>query len=98
MKGVLDSMELRMIRRADYLPTCFPVQYEILTAFRSCKRVTLQGCYALSHSLLSLAFATQWYPKHPSYVSTRLFCNSMLTRWQVKKLKRKKEGHVTCAT
>ena len=75
MKGVLDSIELRMLRRADYMPTHFPAQYEILTAFRSCKRVTLQGCYALSDSLLSLAFATRWNPKHSSYISTWLFCN-----------------------
>ena len=27
--------------------------------------------------LLSLAFATRWNPKHPSYLSTRLFCNSI---------------------
>ena len=76
MKGVLDSIELRMLRRAGYLPTHFPAKYEILMVFCSCKRVTLQGCYALSYSLLSLAFATQWNPKHPSYVSTQLFCKS----------------------
>ena len=58
MKDALDSIELQMLRRAEYLPTRFPVQYELLTAFRRCKRVTLQGCYALSYSLLSLAFAT----------------------------------------
>ena len=76
MKGVLDSIELRMLGRADYLPTRFPAHYEILTAFRSCKLVALQRCYALSYSLLSLAFTTRWNPKHPSYVSTRLFYNS----------------------
>ena len=81
MKGVLDSIELRMLGRADYLPTHFSAQYGILTAFRSCKRVTLQGCYALSYSLLSLAFATRWNPKHHSYVSTRLFCNSCQHTW-----------------
>ena len=43
---------------------------------RSFKCVTLQGFYTLSYSLLSLVFATQWNPKHPSYLSTRLFCNS----------------------
>ena len=62
------------------LPTQLPAQYEILTAFRSCKRVTLQGCYAVSDILLSLAFATRWNPKHSSYVSTWLFCNSVVFR------------------
>ena len=65
-----------MFKATDYLPSRFPAQYEILTAFRNYKRVTLQGCYAFSDSLPSLAFATRWNPKHPSYVSTRLFCKS----------------------
>ena len=77
MKGVLDSIELQMLRRADYLPTQFPAQNEILTAFRSCKHVALQGYFTVSDSLLFLAFATQWNPKHLSYVSTRLFCKSL---------------------
>ena len=76
MPGVLDSIEFQILSRADYLTTLFPAQYEILTAFHSCKRVTLQGCYTVSYSLLSFTFATQWKPKHPSYVSTRLFCKS----------------------
>ena len=46
-------------RRADYLPTQFPAQYGILTAFCSCKPVTLQGCYALSCSLFSFKFPTR---------------------------------------
>ena len=77
MTGVLDSIELRMLRRADYLPTQFPTQNEILTTFRSCRRVTLQGCSTVSGSLLSLAFTTQWNPKHSSYVRTLLFCKSL---------------------
>ena len=28
-------------------------------------------------SLLSLAFSAGWNPKHPSYLSTQLFCNSI---------------------
>ena len=47
MKGVLDSIELRILSRADYLTTLCPTQYEILTAFRSCKRVTVQVRYTL---------------------------------------------------
>ena len=65
-----------MFKATDYLPTRFPAQYEILTAFRNYKRVTLQGCYNFSDSLPSLAFTTRWNPKHPSHVSTRLFCKS----------------------
>ena len=34
--------------------------------------------YEWAHSLLSLGFTAQWNPKHPLYVSTRLFCNSIL--------------------
>ena len=48
MKGVLGSIQLRMLRRAHYLPTRFPANYEILMAFCSCKRVTLKGCNILS--------------------------------------------------
>ena len=58
MKGVLDSIQLRILMRADYLPTRFPAQYEILATFRSRKRVTLQRRYTLSYSLLFLALAT----------------------------------------
>ena len=69
-------MELQNNRVLTYCPPNFPAQYEILRAFRYCKRVTLQGYYAVSDILLSLAFANQWNSKHSSYVSTRLFCNS----------------------
>ena len=75
MKGVLDSIELRMLRTGDYLPTqSHPTQ--VLMALRSFEPVTIQGCYGLSDSLLSLAFTTEWNPKHPAYVSTRLFFKS----------------------
>ena len=75
MKGILDSIKLWMLKIADNLPIQFPAQYEILRTLRSCKRVTLQGCYTLSYSLLFLAFTIQWNPKHPSFVRTWLFCN-----------------------
>ena len=73
MMGVFDSIELRMLRRADYVPTLFPTQVYVLTAFRGCEHVSLWGAYALSYRLLSLAFATRWNQKHPSYVSIQLF-------------------------
>ena len=47
-EGCFGLNRVAKLRRADYLPTRFPPQYEILTASRSCKRMTLQGCYALS--------------------------------------------------
>ena len=34
----------------------------------------------LSDSLLSLAFATRWNAKHPPYVSTRFFCNYLMSK------------------
>ena len=60
MKGVLDSIVLRMLRRVDYLPVHNPPNINVLTALCSFERVTLQGCCALSYSLVSLAFATRW--------------------------------------
>ena len=50
MKGALDSIELWMLKRADYLPTRFPTQNEILTSFRSCTCVTLQESRSLRFS------------------------------------------------
>ena len=79
MMGVFDSIELRMLRRADYVPTLFPIQVYVLTAFRGCKHVSLWGAYALSYTFLSLTFATRWNQKHPSYVSMRLFFKSTCT-------------------
>ena len=64
MTGVLDSIELRMLRRADYLPTRRPAQYEILTAFRSCKRVTLQGFHALLSIRKSMESKTPFIRKY----------------------------------
>ena len=46
--------------------------------------ITVTFCCTLSYSLLSLAFATRWNPKHPSYVSIWLFCDSfsILCPWE----------------
>ena len=65
MMDVFVSVELRMLRRADYLPT--------VIAFRGCEHVSLWGACNLSHILLSLAFATRWNEKHPSCVCLPLF-------------------------
>ena len=76
MKGVLDSIELRMLRRADYLRECnisgesHVCSYETLSVFHIGWEIGWED------SLFSLAFATRWNPKHPSYVSTHLICNS----------------------
>ena len=74
MMGVFDSIELQMLRRADCVPTLFPTQVYVLTAFHGCEHVSPWGAWVLSpHSLLSLAFATRWNKKDQSYVSVRLF-------------------------
>ena len=73
MMGVFDSIELRMLRRADYVPTLFPTQVYVLTVFCGFEHASLWGACAFSHSLLSLAFTTRWNQKHPSYVSMLLF-------------------------
>ena len=41
MMGVFDSIELRMLRRADYVPTLFPTQVYVLTVFRGCEHGSL---------------------------------------------------------
>ena len=77
MMGVFDSMELRMLRRAGYVSALSPVFHPSLCGLRfmavmwTCEY--MRNLYSLSHSLLSLAFATPWNQKHPSYVSIRLF-------------------------
>ena len=77
MMGVFDSMELRMLRRAGYVSALSPVFHPSLCGLRfmavmwTCE--CMRNLYSLSHSLLSLAFATPWNQKHPSYVSIRLF-------------------------
>ena len=67
------QLTLRMLRRANYVPTLFPTEVYVLTAFRCCEHVSLWGACALSYSLHSLAFATRWNQKHPSYISIWLF-------------------------
>ena len=77
MKGVSDSIELWMLMRADYMresnifgePQVY--SYGTPSVFHNGRE------NGWADSLLSLAFATRWNPKHPSYVGTRLFCNSI---------------------
>ena len=77
MKDVLNSFELRMLRRADYLRErnifgeSHVYSYGTLPVFHIGQEI------GWADSLLSLAFATRWNPKHLLYVSTRLFCNSI---------------------
>ena len=77
MKVVLDSIELRMLRRADYMR-----ERNILGESHICSYGTPSVFHigrenGWADSLLSLVFETRWDPKDPSYVNTRLFCNSI---------------------
>ena len=73
MKDVLNSFELRMLRRADYLRErnifgeSHVYSYGTLPVFHIGQEI------GWADSLLSLAFATRWNPKHLLYVSTRCF-------------------------
>ena len=82
MMGVFVSIELWMLRRADHVPTLFPTQLYVLTAFCGCEHVSLWGActLSLSYSLLSLAFTTWWNQKHPSYISHWLFYKSIVAK------------------
>ena len=66
LKDVLDSNELQMLRRADYMREC-----NILRESHVWNKVGT----GYAESLLSLAFVAQWNPKHPTCISIRLFCN-----------------------
>ena len=99
MKGVLDSIELSMPRRADYMRDRNILgESHVHSYFWNAVSPFYWVSYGWARSLLSLAFTARWNPKHPSYVSTRLFCNSISqlccgeqtiwdvqSYWQVKK-------------
>ena len=72
MQGVLDSIELRMLRRVDYL-TDRKILGESHVQSYVTQSVLVLGWVGWADSLLSLAFATRWNPKHLSYVSTWFF-------------------------
>ena len=73
MKDVLNSFELRMLRRAGYLRErnifgeSHVYSYGTLPVFHIGQEI------GWADSLLSLAFATRWNPKHLSYVRIRFF-------------------------
>ena len=77
MKGILDSIDLRMLGRADYIRErsifgeSHVYSYGTPSVFHFGREI------GWVDSLLSLAFAARWNPKHRSYGSTRLFCNSI---------------------
>ena len=77
MKGVLDSIELRMLRRADYMRECNVFGESHVYGYGMSPVFHIAQEIGWADSLLSLIFATGWNPKHPSYVSTCLFCNSI---------------------
>ena len=67
MKGVFNSIELWMLRRADYVPTLMPSQMQGTDSVPWFWTCILQGFYNLPHRLLSLAFTAHCNPKHPLY-------------------------------
>ena len=71
--GVFDSVVLRMLRRGNYMrERKLPRDSHVYNhEMQSVHKLGWETGWA--HSLLSLAFATQWNQKHPSYVSIRLF-------------------------
>ena len=69
---VANAKESRLSARPEHTQHKYWRRYVALNVWLS-KDVTL------SCSLLFLAFATRRNPKHPSYVSTRFFCNSFIT-------------------
>ena len=77
MKGVLDFIELRMLRRADYLRKRNILGDSDVYSYGMPSVFHIGRENGWADSLFSFGFATRWNPKHPSYVSTRLFCNSI---------------------
>ena len=77
MKGVLDSIKLRMLRRADYMREHNILGESHVYSYGRLSVVHIGRENGWADTLLSLAFAARWNPKHPSYVSTRLFYNSI---------------------
>ena len=58
MKGVLDSIELRMLRRVDYVrESAISLERHMFTAELNAVSTLFWEEYRWAHSLLSLAFA-----------------------------------------
>ena len=68
MKGVLDSTELRNVRRVNYMrESVISLERHMFKAeWNAVSNLSWVG-YWRAPSLLSLAFAAPWNPKHPSY-------------------------------
>ena len=75
MKNVLDSFKFQMLRRVDHLRECnIPEESNVQRCVTPSVRMLVR--FWADSSLLSLAVATRWNPKHSSYVNTRLFRKS----------------------
>ena len=73
MMGVFDSIELRMLRRADYVRERNLLRDSHVHSHETHSVHKLGWETGWAHSLLFLAFATRLNQKHPSYISIRLF-------------------------
>ena len=73
MMGVFDSIELQMLRRADYVRERKLLKDSHVHSHETQSVDKLGWRIGWAHSLLSLPFATRRNQKHPSYVSIRLF-------------------------
>ena len=70
MKGVLDSMELRILKRVDNMrerESVISLERHMFKAeWNTVSYLSWVG-HGRAHSLLSLAFAARWNPKQSSY-------------------------------
>ena len=73
MMGASDSIELPMLSRADYVRERKLLRDSHVHSHETQSAHKLGWETGWAHSQLSLAFATRWNQKHPSYVSIRLF-------------------------
>ena len=73
MMGAFDSIELRMLRRADYVRERKLLRDSHVHSHETQSVQKLGWETGWAHSLLSLTFATRWNQKHPSYVGIWLF-------------------------
>ena len=68
MNGVLDYMELRILKRVDNMrESVISLERHMFKAeWNTVSNLSWVG-HGWTHSLLSLAFAARWNPKHSSY-------------------------------
>ena len=77
MKSVLDCIELQVLRKAGYLKYSNILGESHFNSYGTLSVFHIGQEIGWADSLYSVAFATRWNPKHPSYVSTLLFCSSI---------------------